>query len=133
MDQRQRIFNMLSKTSKTQLSRKLELSLSDDASSAATDLKSLFSEVNGVTDKIDEVISRARSVYAEIQQIQNALQVSYDIALRVKGDIEESADSLGIDPEIIGGYNDLSNAIDMAEVNAEDLASYAQDDIFSGL
>ena len=69
---------------------------------------------------------------AEIEQIQNALQVSYDIALRVKGDIEESADSLGIDPEIIGGYNDLSNAIDMAEVNAEDLASYAQDDIFSG-
>jgi hypothetical protein len=74
----------------------------------------------------------ARQAYNGIGALQRALQVSYDIAVRVKGEIEEAADNLGIDPSIIQNYNEISDAVSNAEIIAEDLTAYSQDDIFSG-
>lgn len=125
---------MIAKLSKTPAqARKVQFSLSDNAAESIADLASLSREIDQIAPKIDDVIAAARAVYAEIQMLQGTVQVSYDIAIRVKENIEEAADNLGIDPSLISNYNELSDAISQAEVVAEDLTAYGQDDVFSGL
>lgn len=133
MSHQQRVFNMLAKLSQnTQQARKVQFSLSDSASDAINEINLLETEINEYSLKIDEAIEMARQAYNGIGALQRALQVSYDIAVRVKGEIEEAADNLGIDASIIQNYNEISSAVANAEILAEDLAAYSQDDIFSG-
>jgi hypothetical protein len=133
MSHQQRVLNMLAKLSQnTQQARKVQFSLSDNASDAINEIKLLETEINEYSLKIDEAIEMARQAYNGIGALQRALQVSYDIAVRVKGEIEEAADNLGIDPSIIQNYNEISDAVSNAEIIAEDLTAYSQDDIFSG-
>ena len=134
MSHQQRVLNMLAKLSKTPAqARKVQFSLSEEAAEPIADLASLSREVDQLAPKIDEVIASTRRVYNEIEVLQGFIQISYDIAVRIKGNIEEAADNLGIDPSIIQNYNELSEAISKAEIVAEDLTAYSQDDIFSGL
>ncbi len=125
---------MLAKLSKTPAqARKVQFSLSEEAAEPIADLASLSREVDQLAPKIDEVIASARRVYSEIEVLQGFIQISYDIAIRIKGNIEEAADNLGIDPSLISNYDQLSEAISKAEIVAEDLTAYSQDDIFGAL
>ena len=134
MSHQQRVLNMLAKLSKTPAqARKVQFSLSEDAAQPIAELASLSREVDQLSPKIDEVIAAARSVYSEIELLKNAIQASYDTAVQVQAEIEEAANNLGIDPSAISNYDQLSDAISQAEVVAEDLTAYGQDDIFSGL
>jgi hypothetical protein len=134
MSHQQRVLNMLAKLSKTPAqARKVQFSLSEEAAEPIADLASLSREVDQLAPKIDEVIASARRVYSEIEVLQGFIQISYDIAIRIKGNIEEAADNLGIDPSLISNYDQLSEAISKAEIVAEDLTAYSQDDIFGAL
>ena len=106
MNQKQKIFNLLAKTSKTQLSkgRKVNFALADDLRAAYEDARSGTSELTRsvddafqtVADLISQIPDPGMMMY-DLMQYESLLQEVLDRA-------ENAAADLGVDPSAIEGY-----------------------------
>lgn len=120
MNQKQKIFNLLAKTGKTQLSkgRKMNFALADDLRATYDDARMGTGEIarsiddafETVTDLIGRIPDPGMFMY-DVMQYENLLQEIIDRA-------ESAASDLGVDPNSIDGY---SNAKSFLEKDIENL------------
>jgi hypothetical protein len=124
MNQKQRVFNMLAKTSKTQLSkgRKVNLAIADEAADAIREMEDATSElyvainntqsaVNDITRSLQEAIGLAPGL-DQVQDSLNAYNVAFNKANQVADKFKNAADALGIDPYDSQDFSGLVDAIE---------------------
>jgi len=126
MNQRQTIFNLLAKTSKTELrkGRKVNLSIADEAADAVRQLEDALSDlyevttntqsaINDITRSLQEAIGLAPGL-DEVQASLNVFSVAFDKANQVADNFKRAADVLGIDPADSQDFSGLVNAIEQS-------------------
>lgn len=114
MNQKQKIFNLLAKTGKTQMSksRKVNFALADDLRSTYEDARMGTGEISRsiddafetVTDLIGRIPDPNMFMY-DVEQYENLLE---EIIARA----ESAASDLGVDPTAIDGYNSAKSFLD---------------------
>lgn len=126
MNQKQRIFDLLAKTSKTQLSKagKVKLSIADEAADAISKLEDALSELNELTadeqnavNDITRLLQQAVGLASGLDQVQGALNVfniAFDRANQVADNFKRAADTLGIDPFDSADFSALVESIEQS-------------------
>ena len=126
MNQKQRIFDLLAKTSKTQLSKdgKVKLSIADEAADAISKLEDALSELNQLTadeqsavNDITRLLQQALGLASGLDQVQGALNVfniAFDRANQVADNFKRAADALGIDPFDSADFSALVESIEQS-------------------
>ena len=114
MNQKQKIFNLLAKTGKTQMSksRKVNFALADDLRATYEDARMGTGEISRsiddafetVTDLIGRIPDPNMFMY-DVEQYENLLE---EIIARA----ESAASDLGVDPTAIDGYNSAKSFLD---------------------
>ena len=114
MNQKQKIFNLLAKTGKTQMSksRKVNFALADDLRATYEDARMATGEISRsiddafetVTDLIGRIPDPGMFMY-DVMQYENLLE---EIIARA----ESAASDLGVDPTAIDGYNSAKSFLD---------------------
>ena len=114
MNQKQKIFNLLAKTGKTQMSksRKVNFALADDLRATYEDARMATGEISRsiddafetVADLIGRIPDPGMFMY-DVEQYQNLLE---EVIARA----ESAADDLGVDPTAIDGYNSAKSFLD---------------------
>lgn len=122
MNQKQKIFNLLAKTGKTQLSkgRKVNFALADDLRAAYEDARSGTSEL---TRSVDDAFQTVADL---IGRIPDPNMFMYDVEQyetlleEVIARAESAAADLGVDPTAIDGYNSAKSFLDNDIKNVKD-------------
>ena len=122
MNQKQKIFNLLAKTGKTQLSkgRKVNFALADDLRSAYEDTRSFTSELTRSVDDafqtVADLISRIPDPNMYMYDVEQYETLLEEVIARA----ESAAADLGVDPTAIDGYNSAKSFLDNDIKNVKD-------------
>lgn len=126
MSQKQKIFNMLAKTGKTQLSkgRKMNFALADDLNAALDEameaVRMTSIQLEAAYEMVTEVIGQIPdpdSFYQDIEGAGTRLEMIVDRA-------KSASDELGVNPEDIRGYAEALDTIqDLKELEGQ-IADY---------
>jgi hypothetical protein len=114
MNQKQRVFNMLAKTSKTQMSksRKVNFAIADDINEAFQDARVRGGEI---MRSIDDAFNTVADLIAQIpapDAFQEDLEMLAARLEEVLNNAENAAEQLGVDPNDIRGYSDAKDLLD---------------------
>ena len=122
MNQKQKIFNLLAKTGKTQMSksRKVNFALADDLRSAYEDTRSFTSELTRSVDDafqtVADLISRIPDPNMYMYDVEQYETLLEEVIARA----ESAAADLGVDPTAIDGYNSAKSFLDNDIKNVKD-------------
>ena len=122
MNQKQKIFNLLAKTGKTQFSkgRKVNFALADDLRSAYEDTRSFTSELTRSVDDafqtVADLISRIPDPNMYMYDVEQYETLLEEVIARA----ESAAADLGVDPTAIDGYNSAKSFLDNDIKNVKD-------------
>ena len=126
MSQKQRIFDLLAKTSKTQLSkgREMNFALADDLNAALDEameaLRMTSIQLEAAYEMVTEVIGQIPDpdlFYQDIEGAQTRLQI-------IVGRAQAASDELGVDPQDIRGYAEALDTLeDIKELDGQ-IAEY---------
>jgi uncharacterized hydantoinase/oxoprolinase family protein len=122
MNQKQRVFNMLAKTSKTQMSksRKVNFALTDDLRAAYEDTRSFTSEISRSVDAAFETVVDLISRIPDPGMFMYDVE-QYEIILEeVIARADSAAADLGVDPTAIDGYNSAKSFLEKEIPNLKD-------------
>jgi len=114
MNQKQRVFNMLAKTSKTQMSksRKVNFAIADDINEAFQDARVRGGEImRSIDDAFDTVADLISQIPAP-DTFQEDLEMLAARLEEVLNNAENAAEQLGVDPNDIRGYSDAKDLLD---------------------
>lgn len=137
MNQKQKIFNLLAKTGKTQMSksRNVKFSLADDLTTAYTEAEIAARNISEGIELAYETVSEAimgvpapESFFEDIDAA--AMQLN-----AVLSEARSGAEQLGIDPRDIPGFSEAEDSMNTLEAVREAAARYEDDmiPILSGL
>lgn len=126
MNQKQKIFNLLAKTGKTQMSksRNVKFSLADDLTKAYEDAESAAANISMQVEVAYETIAEA---IGSIPAPDSFLEDVDAAAARLEMVINEArsgAEQLGIDPRDIPGYSEAEFAMESLTSVTELVARY---------
>lgn len=126
MNQKQKVFNLLAKTGKTQLSkgRKMNFALADDLNAVLDEamdaLRMTSIQLEAAYEMVTEVIGQIPdpdSFYQDIEGAQTRLQM-------IVGRAQAASDELGVDPQDIRGYAEALDTLeDLKELDGQ-IADY---------
>lgn len=126
MNQKQKIFNLLAKTGKTQLSkgRKMNFALADDLNAALDEameaVRMTSIQLEAAYEMVAEVIGQIPdpdSFYQDIEGAATRLEMIVDRA-------QAASDELGVDPQDIRGYAEALDTLqDLKELDGQ-IADY---------
>ncbi|RPJ57912.1 MAG: hypothetical protein EHM12_08640 [Dehalococcoidia bacterium] len=129
MNQKQRVFNMLAKTSKTQLgkTRNVKFSLADDLTKAYEEAESAASNISMQVEAAYEMVAE---VIGQIPAPDSFLEDVDAASARLEVVINEArsgAEQLGIDPRDIPGFSEAEAAMTDLESVIQIVARYEAD------
>lgn len=131
MSQTQRIYNMLAKSGKTDLSRKVKFAIADEAGEALRQLDEAAAELEEVSNNTQSTINDiVRSLEAAvglapgldgIQESLNKYNDAFGKANEVADKFKQASEALGIDPFDSDAFSELVDAIQDTSVTFDAL------------
>lgn len=124
MNQTQRIYNMLAKSSKTDLNRQVKFAIADEAADALRQMDDAAAELEEVSNNTQSTINDiVRSLEAAIglapgldgiQESLDTYNAAFQKANEIADKFKQASEALGVDPYQSDAFSELVDAIEQS-------------------